>query len=133
VFGRRCHRAIRLIRREPPNGSGNDRFCRRPPGQQWPGDLVSWTKTGIVAIALLGLSCAPASAKDVYLDKIDKHLDDLWNYLDGLCRGGSGGEEATNKACNQRLEVDKIIEKLGCWNIYPATGKNDTSYWKCRR
>ncbi len=95
---------------------------------------IKMTRTCVIAIFALGLTgAAPASAREVYLDKVDKNLDNLWNYLDGLCRGGSGDEAATNKACDQRLEVDKIIMKMGCSNIYPATGKNDTSYWKCRR
>ena len=87
------------------------------------------TRTCIIVIFALALTgAAPASAREVYLDKVDKNLDNLWNYLDGLCRGGSGDEAATNKACDQRLEVDKIIMKMGCSNIYPATGETETSH-----
>jgi hypothetical protein len=73
-------------------------------------------------VALLGCAAARAepSAKTIYLDKLDKGLDDWWNALDGVCRGEPGDSEASNLACDQRLEVDKLIKKRGCWNIYPV-------------
>jgi hypothetical protein len=76
----------------------------------------------------------PCSAKsgEVYLDKLDKSLDDWWNALDNVCRGEPGGSEASDLACKQRLEVDKILIRTGCRNVYPATNPNDTSYWICK-
>jgi hypothetical protein len=69
----------------------------------------------------------------IYLDKLDKTLDDWWNALDGACRGEPGGSLESNLACDQRLALDKILIKKGCVNIYPATHPGDTSYWKCKR
>jgi hypothetical protein len=66
----------------------------------------------------------------IYLDKMDQGLDQWWNALDGVCRSSPDNEQS-DLACDQRLEVDKLIEKRGCWNIYPATGPHDTSYWLC--
>ena len=74
-----------------------------------------------------------ARADSIYLDKLDPGLDDRWNALDDACRSEPGGSEASDLACDQRLALDKILEKKGCRNIYSATGPNDTSYWKCRR
>jgi hypothetical protein len=50
-------------------------------------------------LALLGCAAARAepSDKTIYLDKLDKRLDDWWNALDGVCRG-AGGDEVVNLA-----------------------------------
>jgi hypothetical protein len=85
--------------------------------------------TTIIAATMLATP-AMAAPKTIYLDKMDKGLNDWWNSLDADCRGESGGDDIGG-ACDQRLQVDKIIKARGCWNIYPATGKHDTSYWKC--
>jgi hypothetical protein len=69
-----------------------------------------------------------APSEMIYLDKLDKTLDDWWNALDNACRGDGG-----DLACDQRLALDKVIIKKGCVNIYPANNPGDTSYWKCRR
>lgn len=82
-------------------------------------------------IVALSVSAIPANARTIYLDQLDKSLDSRWNALDNICRGDPGGSDASNAACDQRLILDKIIIKKGCVNIYPATGKNDTSYWRC--
>jgi hypothetical protein len=87
----------------------------------------------ITAAIALALSATTAGAEDVYLDKMNKTLDSWWNVLDGVCRGMPGGSEASDLACAQRLQLDELLRKLGCWNIYPATNAKDTSYWKCRR
>ncbi len=87
----------------------------------------------VAAMIALTLSSASAVAAEVYLDKLDKSLDDWWNQLDQVCRGQPGGSQASNLACAQRLDVDKIIRKNGCRNIYPATHPNATSYWICKR
>lgn len=89
-------------------------------------------KTILLAAASLALLVSPAMSKTVYLDKLDKGLDDWWNALDVACRGEPGESEASNRACDQRGDVDEIIKKKGCWNIYPATNPHDTSYWKCK-
>ena len=87
----------------------------------------------VITIISLLLSATTALAADVYLDELDKTLDDWWNALDGVCRGEPGGSEASNLACDQRLAVAKIIRKKGCRNIYPATKPNTTSYWICKQ
>jgi hypothetical protein len=87
----------------------------------------------VFAAVALGLSTATAIAGDIYLDKMNKTLDTWWNILDGVCRGMPGGSDARNLACDQRLQVDELLKKMGCWNTYPATFPRDTSYWKCRR
>jgi hypothetical protein len=76
---------------------------------------------------------SPVQAKMVYLDKLDKKLDDRWNALDVICRGEPGDSEASKLACNQRSAVSKIIKQKGCRNIYPATNPHDTSYWICKK
>ena len=88
--------------------------------------------SAVIALLLIFVSF-PALARTIYLDKMDKVLDDRWNALDNVCRGEPGGSKASNSACDQRLALDKIIIKKGCTNIYPATNPNDTSYWKCRK
>jgi hypothetical protein len=86
------------------------------------------------AVISLALSYATmAKAPEIYLDKLDKTLDDWWNALDNVCRGFPGDSEESKLACNQRLAVDEILEKKGCRNIYPTTGPHDTSYWLCVR
>lgn len=87
----------------------------------------------MTAIIALTLTSTTAVAAEVYLDKLDKTLDDWWNALDNVCRGEPGGSEASNLACNQRSAVDKIIIKKGCRNVYPATNPDATSYWLCKR
>jgi hypothetical protein len=81
-------------------------------------------------LALGGVHAGAAPKRAIYLDKLDKELDDWWNTLDGVCRGARH-DDAMDLACDQRLALDKIIEKKGCHNIYPATGPHDTSYWVC--
>ena len=83
----------------------------------------------VLALGAFVFLASPCGAKTIYLDKLDPSLDRWWNALDERCRGSSG--EASDLACDERLEVDKIIKRKGCWNIYPATGPKDTSYWKC--
>lgn len=87
----------------------------------------------VLSALFLILAITPASAADIYLDKLDKPLDTWWNALDEVCRGAPGDSEAGNLACDQRLAVDGIITKRGCWNIYPATHKSSSSYWICRK
>jgi len=82
---------------------------------------------------VVALSVMQTKAEDVYLDKLNKTLDNWWKTLDDICRGMPGSSDASNLACEQRLELDKLLTKMGCWNIYPATRQRDTSYWKCRR
>jgi len=91
-----------------------------------------------VAIALampvnFATGAIAAESSEIYLDKLDKTLDDWWNALDAVCRGEPGGSEASDLACEQRSAVDKILIKKGCRNVYPATGPNDTSYWICKK
>jgi hypothetical protein len=86
----------------------------------------------IFEMLVLGGVRAGASPKPIYLDKLDKTLDDWWNALDGACRGEPGGSEESNLACDQRLALDKIIINKGCRNIHPANGPHDTSYWVCK-
>jgi hypothetical protein len=74
-----------------------------------------------------------AKSSKIYLDKLDKTLDDWWNELDAVFRSEPGGSEARDLACEQRSAVDKILIKKGCRNVYPATGPNDTSYWICKK
>ena len=76
---------------------------------------------------------APASAGDVYLNVMNKTLDDWYNMLDRVCREMPGGSDASDLACNQRNQVSALLKRMACWNIYPATGPRDTSYWKCRQ
>jgi len=90
-------------------------------------------KRAILIAATLALLATQAMAGTVYLDKLNPELNNWWNSLDRICRGEPGGSKESDTACNQRAEVDKILEKKGCWNIYPATGQHDTSYWKCRK
>jgi hypothetical protein len=91
-------------------------------------------KTRLISIMIaVALSAMEAKAEDVYLDKLNKTLDNWWNTLDDVCRGMPGGSDASNLACDQRLQLDRLLKKMGCWNIYPATKPSDTSYWKCRR
>jgi len=85
-----------------------------------------------VAIAIM-LGASPTRAGDIYLGKMSKTLDNWWNTLDSVCRGMPGNSDASNLACDQRLQLDVLLKKMGCWNNYPATGPKDTSYWKCRR
>ena len=87
----------------------------------------------IVALSVCLATPAPARAAEIYLDKLDKQLNDWWNILDDVCRGAPGGSEVSDLGCAQRLQVDAIIEKRGCRNIYPATGPHDTSYWVCKQ
>jgi hypothetical protein len=86
-----------------------------------------------LTLATTAAMTPPVSAKTIYLDKLDKTLDDWWNALDNVCRGEPGGSEASNLACEQRSAVSKIIIKKGCINIYPATHPGDTSYWRCKQ
>jgi hypothetical protein len=67
-------------------------------------------KLPLIATAMMAMLASPVMAKTVYLDKLDKGLDGWWNALDVACRGGGGGN-ATDLACDQRLALDKIIEK----------------------
>jgi hypothetical protein len=90
------------------------------------------TKIAATIVTLL-LSAPTALAAEVYLDKLDKTLDDWWNTLDNVCRGEAGGSEASELACEQRSAVSNLIRKKGCRNIYPATKPNATSYWICKR
>ena len=84
-----------------------------------------------LTIAAMAMLTVPAMAGTVYLDKLYPELDARWSALDSVCRSAPGGSKESNTACEQRLQADKIIEKKGCWNIYPAAG--GTSYWKCRK
>jgi hypothetical protein len=87
----------------------------------------------VIAIIALALTTTTAVAAEVYLDKLDKALDEWWNAVDNVCRGEPGGSEASDLACNQRLAVDKLIVKMGCRNVYPATNPAAASYWLCKR
>jgi hypothetical protein len=71
-----------------------------------------------------------AATATVYLDKLDKALDNWWNALDAVCRGEPGGLES-DLACDQRSSLDKLLIKKGCVNVYPARNPSDSSYWKC--
>lgn len=86
----------------------------------------------IVTIIVLGLMTKSGASSEVYLDKLDKTLDDWWNTLDEVCRGEPGGSKESELACDQRLAVDKILKKRGCRNIYPGAPPA-TSYWICKR
>ena len=85
-----------------------------------------------VTTGSLVLAASPLAASELYLDKLDKTLDNWWNALDEVCRGEPGDSEESNLACDQRLAVDKIIKKKGCRNIYPAPPPA-TSYWICKK
>ena len=87
----------------------------------------------VTTMMVLAMTTATAFAAEVYLDKRDRTLDNWWNALDDVCRGEPGGSEASNLACDQRLQVDKILVKLGCRNVYPASDPSATSYWLCKR
>ncbi len=84
-------------------------------------------------VILVALNATPVRGEDVYLDKMNKTLGDWWNMLDNVCRGMPGGSAASGLACQQRLQVDRLLKRMGCWNIYPATISGASSYWKCRR
>lgn len=99
-------------------------------GLQFIGAAIIWQLFRIPLILALSTT---AVAAEIYLDKLDKTLDDWWKALDNVCRGEPGGSEASDLACNQRSEVDKIIIKKGCRNVYPATNSGATSYWLCKR
>ena len=89
-----------------------------------------------IAFAVLSeftIDVIAVNSSDIYLDKLDKALDDWWNALDAVCRGEPGASEVSDLACEQRSAVDRILEKKGCRNIYPATGPHDTSYWICKK
>ena len=89
--------------------------------------------TAILALALLiGTASSDANASEVYLDKLDKTLDDWWNVLDEVCRGEPGGSVESNLACDQRLAVSELLKKKGCRNTYPGSPKA-TSYWLCKK
>jgi hypothetical protein len=83
--------------------------------------------------AVTRITSATAEVRnEVYLDKLDKDLDSWWNKLDEICRGYPGNSSESDLACKQRLELDAILKKKGCRNIYPATNPKDTSYWICQ-
>jgi len=88
-------------------------------------------KLSVATVALM-LSVGNSYAAEVYLDKLDKTLDDWWNALDSACRGEHRGSEASNLACAQRLAMDQLLRKKGCRNILPATNPSATSYWLCK-
>jgi hypothetical protein len=66
----------------------------------------------------VALTASSARADDVYLDKLSKTLDGWWNTLDSICRGMPGDSDASNLVCEQRLQLDSLFKKMGCWNIY---------------
>jgi hypothetical protein len=84
-------------------------------------------------VVVCALNATKVKAEDIYLNKMNKTLDNWYNVLDDICRGMPGGSDASNLACDQRSELDKLLVRMGCWNIYPATNPRDSSYWKCRR
>jgi hypothetical protein len=89
----------------------------------------------LAAAALAALAAAfvqPALAKDVYLDKVEPRLDAWWGELDDICRGDPGGSETSDLACRQRDQLNRVLERRGCWEVYPAPS-SASSYWKCRR
>jgi hypothetical protein len=48
-------------------------------------------------------------------------------------RGERGGSEASELACEQRLAVDKLLEKKGCRNIYPPLVRMTRPFGCARR
>lgn len=91
------------------------------------------TRLTIIVILITVALSSGAKAEDVYLDRLNKTLDNWWNTLDDVCRGMPGGSDASKLACEQRLQLDALLKRMGCWNIYPATKPGASSYWKCRR
>lgn len=73
-----------------------------------------------IATVVFVMSAGSAHAAEVYLDKMNKTLDNWWNALDDACRGEPGGSEASDLACDQRLALDKFLKKRGCRNVYPS-------------
>lgn len=47
----------------------------------------------------VAISATAARSEDVYLDKMNKTLDNWWNTLNDVCRGMPGGSDASNLAC----------------------------------
>jgi hypothetical protein len=90
-------------------------------------------KISMIALIALSLTATTVLSAEIYLDKLNKTIDNWWNALNNVCRGEPGGSEAGDLACVQRLAVDKIIMKMGCRNVYPATNLHATSYWLCQR
>jgi hypothetical protein len=83
-------------------------------------------------ISILALT-STALSKEIYLDKLNNNLDALYNAYDEMCRGAPGGSKMSDYGCKERSKVSAAIKKMGCYNIYPATNPQDTSYWKCKR
>jgi hypothetical protein len=55
-----------------------------------------------------------------------------WHSLDEQCRGGSGDDANTIKACNKRSAIDKILADQGCAFRYPdGWPALKGEYWKC--
>jgi hypothetical protein len=89
--------------------------------------------TLVLAGSVLVSSLNTAMSNEVYLDKLDKKLDDLYNAYDEMCRGAPGRSSMSNYGCDKRNEVSAKLKRMGYRNIYPATNPHDTSYWKCKR
>jgi hypothetical protein len=85
--------------------------------------------THVIIFAIITLTTASCNSTPVYLDKVDKSLDDRWNALDNVCR--SEPSNLTIDACNKLLILSMDLVGRGCANIYPATNPGDTSHWKC--
>lgn len=87
----------------------------------------------ILVAMLYLLFSIPALSNEIYLNKINKDLDALYNAYDEMCRGSPGGSSESTYGCRKRQEVSWRLKQMGCRNIYPATNPADTSYWKCKR
>lgn len=74
--------------------------------------MVRW----ILAWVLIGISAVAASAVQEPKQSVSQ-LIEQWEELNENCRGGSGDDPDTMKACDQRTGVSDRLEAMGyCYN-----------------
>lgn len=65
-------------------------------------------------IGLLAALSMPAAFGQIQMDKATvKQATEVWYFLNELCRGGSGDNPETHRACDNREKLDKVIRKAG--------------------
>lgn len=77
----------------------------------------------VVAMAMFAIHCIPVSAAELPSEKIDR--------LNDMCRGGSGDDQKTIKACGERDSLIKAKSKQRpeIVSLYlPNDGKNGNTY-----
>ena len=68
--------------------------------------------TLVLAGSVLVSSLNTAMSNEVYLDKLDKKLDDLYNAYDEMCRGAPGRSSMSNYGCDKRNEVSAKLKAI---------------------